>query len=412
MEQRQHLMQPHFEPELVAFDTTASHSGKEFVAFLIDHDINLGFLGGQEEEIAGAAVVSDMYATDQPLVYINQPFCQLSGYSEEEILGKNCRFLQGPPELSKTLPEDVQKIRDIIAAKQEGVVSLLNYKKSLDGQTLGESFENVFLLMPLYTNKQDPATESPRFYAGFQTCPFIAESAATTAWADVVSKRPEIELPSNVRVSSEEDSTMLKKPNGSPLLLHTDFFHGTMVLQTKTPDTLGYFTKTKSKFMLTVKGVFSLGLPTPLWFGIEVEHPLPKSDMMRAAIFRIIAHVTKSIAKGPVHVNWTHSTKDNVRPCIATTVDHSKVSTTESCLKEYEYSFQSAYLHFERWMLQSLPAIRKKKLTYLLGQQPLKLVMYTTTECKDGNPHALDKRRLLASVTVTHATANGDGIPH
>ncbi|MDX1409148.1 MAG: PAS domain-containing protein, partial [Saprospiraceae bacterium] len=40
--------------------------------------------------------ISSMHLDDQPLVYLNEGFCKLTGYQREEALGHNCRFLQGP----------------------------------------------------------------------------------------------------------------------------------------------------------------------------------------------------------------------------------------------------------------------------------------------------------------------------
>ena len=42
-----------------------------------------------------AAMLSDARADDQPIVYCNDAFVKLTGYPREEILGRNCRFLQG-----------------------------------------------------------------------------------------------------------------------------------------------------------------------------------------------------------------------------------------------------------------------------------------------------------------------------
>ena len=42
-----------------------------------------------------AALLVDVRAPDQPVVWCNAAFCALTGYAEEQILGRNCRFLQG-----------------------------------------------------------------------------------------------------------------------------------------------------------------------------------------------------------------------------------------------------------------------------------------------------------------------------
>jgi len=61
---------------------------------------------------------------DQPLIYANSAFEQLSGGSLEQARGRNCRFLQGPD----TDPGAVSRIRAAVAAGQECRETLLNYR--------------------------------------------------------------------------------------------------------------------------------------------------------------------------------------------------------------------------------------------------------------------------------------------
>ena len=48
------------------------------------------------DEFSTSLTLVDLSAPDQPLVYVNAAFTRLTGYPEAEIIGKNCRFLQGP----------------------------------------------------------------------------------------------------------------------------------------------------------------------------------------------------------------------------------------------------------------------------------------------------------------------------
>ncbi|MEP3050785.1 MAG: PAS domain-containing protein [Erythrobacter sp.] len=75
-----------------------------------------------------------------PIVFANRAFRRLTGYAEEEIVGQNCRFLQGP----KTDPESVARIRDALVNEDVVVVELLNYRKN------GTSFWNALHLGPIY----------------------------------------------------------------------------------------------------------------------------------------------------------------------------------------------------------------------------------------------------------------------
>ena len=78
-------------------------------------------------------VVSDPRKPDNPIVLANQAFLDLTGYTADEVLGRNCRFLQGPG----TDEADVEAIRQALAAGDEHIdVELLNYRKD------GSSFWN------------------------------------------------------------------------------------------------------------------------------------------------------------------------------------------------------------------------------------------------------------------------------
>jgi len=75
---------------------------------------------------------------DTPLIYANLAYCALTGYTMEELLGRNCRFLQGPD----TNPEVVTKIRTSLEAQQGCQVALLNYRKD------GTPFWNELSITP------------------------------------------------------------------------------------------------------------------------------------------------------------------------------------------------------------------------------------------------------------------------
>ncbi len=62
---------------------------------------------------------------DMPLVYANEAFYRLTGYTQEEVLGRNCRFLQGPD----TDPAAVDTLRRARTMRTEVQVTLLNYRK-------------------------------------------------------------------------------------------------------------------------------------------------------------------------------------------------------------------------------------------------------------------------------------------
>lgn len=79
-------------------------------------------------------VVTDPSLPDNPIVYASQGFLNLTGYSLDQILGRNCRFLQGP----ETDPKTVERIRNAIEHGDDLSVCLLNYR--VDGSTFWNQF--------------------------------------------------------------------------------------------------------------------------------------------------------------------------------------------------------------------------------------------------------------------------------
>jgi len=73
--------------------------------------------------------ISDPSRPDNPLIYVNKGFENLTGYSAASVLGRNCRFLQGP----LTNPDTAEQIRESIKAEKSCTVEILNYRK--DGTT-------------------------------------------------------------------------------------------------------------------------------------------------------------------------------------------------------------------------------------------------------------------------------------
>lgn len=89
-----------------------------------------------------AVCLSDPRQPDMPIVFANRAFRQLTGYEDDEILGRNCRFLQG----ARTDPAAVSRIRDAIEQEDVIVVELVNYRKN------GELFWNALHLGPIYND--------------------------------------------------------------------------------------------------------------------------------------------------------------------------------------------------------------------------------------------------------------------
>jgi diguanylate cyclase (GGDEF)-like protein/PAS domain S-box-containing protein len=68
--------------------------------------------------------ISDLRLPDQPLVYVNDAFELLAGLPRDEVLGRNCRFLQGPD----TDPAAIARLRDAVARGVECRETVLNHR--------------------------------------------------------------------------------------------------------------------------------------------------------------------------------------------------------------------------------------------------------------------------------------------
>lgn len=86
--------------------------------------------------------LADARRPDCPLIYVNRGFEHLTGYTKEECIGRNCRFLQG----RETDAQSVRLIREAIAAGEPLIIDLFNYKKD------GSPFANRLSLTPVRSN--------------------------------------------------------------------------------------------------------------------------------------------------------------------------------------------------------------------------------------------------------------------
>jgi PAS domain S-box-containing protein len=93
-----------------------------------------------------AMVVTDARSPDQPIVFANDAFLALTGYAREEVLGRNCRFMQG----AGTDPADVARIRDVVRHGRADTVDVLNYRKD------GTPFWNALYISPVRDDGGEP----------------------------------------------------------------------------------------------------------------------------------------------------------------------------------------------------------------------------------------------------------------
>ncbi|MCC2958647.1 PAS domain-containing protein [Massilia sp. IC2-477] len=85
-------------------------------------------------------LVTDPNQEDDPIVFVNGAFLDLTGYEEKDVLGRNCRFLQGPDTDRATVDEVRKALREHRAVS----VDLLNYKAN------GEPFWNALFIGPIF----------------------------------------------------------------------------------------------------------------------------------------------------------------------------------------------------------------------------------------------------------------------
>ena len=88
---------------------------------------------------AEGITIADLSLPDNPLIYANDGFERLTGYAAVEVIGRNCRFLQGPG----TDPATVEALRQAVSQRQAITVQLLNYRRD------GTPFWNRLSITPV-----------------------------------------------------------------------------------------------------------------------------------------------------------------------------------------------------------------------------------------------------------------------
>ncbi|MDB5342565.1 MAG: domain S-box protein [Schlesneria sp.] len=114
----------------VGFDVTER---KQAEAALLERDRAI-------QAVSGGIIISDPNLPDNPIIYVSSGFERLTGYSAKEVVGRNCRFLQG----EDSDPAAVQEIREAIQKGQPCTVELQNYRKD------GTPFWNKLSISPVF----------------------------------------------------------------------------------------------------------------------------------------------------------------------------------------------------------------------------------------------------------------------
>ncbi|MCJ2014281.1 histidine kinase famiy protein [Methylobacterium sp. J-076] len=85
-------------------------------------------------------IVTDPRQPDNPIIFANRAFVAMTGYAPEELVGRNCRFLQGP----ETDRETIAAVRAAVAERREYATEILNYRKN------GSTFWNALFVSPVH----------------------------------------------------------------------------------------------------------------------------------------------------------------------------------------------------------------------------------------------------------------------
>ena len=93
----------------------------------------------EADEVEMSVVFTDPNLPDNPMIYVSDAFAAQTGYSVEESLGRNCRFLQGP----ETDPAAIETIRAGLRARTRFTIDILNYRKD------GTPFMNRLRIRPI-----------------------------------------------------------------------------------------------------------------------------------------------------------------------------------------------------------------------------------------------------------------------
>jgi PAS domain S-box-containing protein len=114
--------------------------------FIVDKDNGLipQVLSAILDECVNGVTLTDPDLEDSPIIYANKAFEKLTGYSQEDIIGRNCRFLQGQ---DREQPGRYQ-ITEAIKKHETIEVTLRNYKKD------GTLFYNHLKIVPLFDKKK------------------------------------------------------------------------------------------------------------------------------------------------------------------------------------------------------------------------------------------------------------------
>ncbi|KAH1505384.1 hypothetical protein KXX06_010074 [Aspergillus fumigatus] len=151
--------------EITPYNSIYSSSGIDMMSILAEivsrpnPKIDIGAV-----DLSCAFALCDIHQEDHPIIYVSEAFVRLTGYTEREIVGQNCRFLQDPSGVvQRGMPRKFVdqhtafRLRSTIEHRGEIQATIINYRKG------GQPFMNLITMVPVRWNSPDY-----RFYVGFQ----------------------------------------------------------------------------------------------------------------------------------------------------------------------------------------------------------------------------------------------------
>ena len=168
----------------VNFDITERRSAEQH-SRLIDRALHSATNG---------IAIADAREEECPIIYVNEGFEKLTGFSESEVVGRNCRFLQGP----ETDPAAVDQIRKGLLSGQGCHVTILNYRKD------GTPFWNELRITPVtddadclthFVGVQADITERKQFEESLQRAEARAQAASQAKSEFLANMSHEIRTP-------------------------------------------------------------------------------------------------------------------------------------------------------------------------------------------------------------------------
>lgn len=119
--------------------SSMNHRESELATRMSEQLQELSLFGTAVDNSIVGIAIADMRQKDNPLIYVNDAFTTITGYSRELAIGFNCRFLQGP----ETDPEEVQRIHNCLKDGRAYSGELINYRHD------GSRFWNRLTLSPV-----------------------------------------------------------------------------------------------------------------------------------------------------------------------------------------------------------------------------------------------------------------------